>query len=225
MSEDDRPRAVADLMSLWVHDLRNPVATISANLSFVREVLDTREPDAKEALDDVESALGDLMRGLDQLSWIGRWLQGQDALEPAPGDVRAAVQAALRRVEVEIHHELPASPLEVEAGGTALTRLVELLIRNALTFAGPSSVAVTAYADGPSAVIEVRDDGRALGEDVRDRAFSPDGQHELKGRADGRYSRVTGLFAARTLADALGAELTAGGADGAALFRIRLPRV
>lgn len=223
MSDEDAPDGLPDLLALWVHDLRNPVASMSANLSFVRETIEVDDPDAREALEDVDAALSELMRGLDQLAWISRWLEGAGALEAVPGDARAAVQAALRRIDRPITCELPPEPLSVRAGGNALMRLVELLVRNALSFADPASIVVVASAAPPGVIVEVRDGGRALGEDLRERAFTFAGQQDIKGRADGRYSRVTGLVAARALAEALGAELTAGGVDGAAFFRVRLP--
>src|SRR5688572_18330455 len=132
-------QAIGELLALVVHDLRNPVATVSANISFVKEVGITDEPDAKEAMDDVETAIGDLMRGLDQLSWIGRWFAGQRALEGAPGDVRAAIDAALRKIDPKIEAKLPSQPLPTSSSGAALTRLIELLVRNSLAYAPAGS--------------------------------------------------------------------------------------
>lgn len=222
MSGDDTGEGVPAIVGLWAHDLRNPVATISANLSYLRATIDTGDAGTRDALVDVDAALSDLVRGLDQLAWISRWLAGQSAIESTPGDARASVLAAIGRVERPIPSELPDEPLRVRGGGDGLTRLIELLVRNSLAFAEASSIVVVAFADPPGAIIEVRDGGRALAQDLRARAFSLETQHELKERDDGRYSRVTGLFAARTLADALGAELTAGGTDGTAVFRVRI---
>ncbi|HEY8431379.1 MAG TPA: ATP-binding protein [Sandaracinaceae bacterium] len=223
MTKAESHRAIAELLALLVHDLRNPVATIGANLSFVRES-SPEDADVREALDDVETALADLARGLDQLGWIGRWLGGAPALDAAPGDVRPVVRAAIHRVGKRVAVSLPDAPLEARAAGNALGRLVELLVRNSLAFADEDSIEVAARAEGEHVVIEVKDGGRAIAEDLAPAAFTMEGQSALKGRADGRYSRAAGLLAARALADTLSAELTAGGTDGAATFRVLLER-
>ncbi|MGE0789130.1 MAG: sensor histidine kinase [Sandaracinaceae bacterium] len=223
MSQEGPSDPLGEMIALVVHDLRNPVATISANLSFVRDVAGVEDPDALEALDDVEIALADLTRGLEQLSWVGRWMGGTPAADAAPGDVRQSVEQGVRRSGSDVAIELPDAPIEMRCAGQALTRLVELLVRNATSHAKPDSVRVSVSAEGSGATIEVRDGGSAVGHDLRPHIFTAEGQQLAKGRIDGRYSRVVGLLAARALADAIGAELAAGGEDGAAVFTVRLP--
>lgn len=216
MSESDNDPEMGELLGLVVHDLRNPVATISANVSFIREVATFEDEDVNEALEDVEDALQRLTLGLEQLGWVGRWVSGRPAIGPSPGDAREAIQQVLRRVDFHVASELPDAPVEVEAAGSPLVRLVELLVRNAKRHGTPR---VRLTHEG---VIEIVDDGTAVGEDIRDKLFTLEGQREIKNRADGRYERVIGLLGARTLADAVGARLEVDGTDGAAVFRIKL---
>jgi signal transduction histidine kinase len=222
--------AMGRLLALVVHDLRNPVATLSANVSFVREVGASTDPDVLEALDDVELALAELMRGLDQLAWVGRWLAAQPAMEGGEGDVRPPVRSGVQRAtapssDSRVDLLLPSEPLNVRVGGGALSRLVELLVRNALAHAKKEKVRVEARDGGDHAILEVMDDGVAIGVDLREAAFTMEGQQILKGRVDGRYSRAVGLLASRALADALGATLEADGTDGATVFRVRLSKL
>lgn len=225
MSDRATHEEIAELLALIIHDLRNPVATVGANLSFIRDSVSEADVDAHEALEDAESAIGDLARGLEQLSWIARWLGGEPALEGDPGDARATVRAGVHRVGKPVSVTVPDEPVEVAAGGSALSRLVELLVRNAVTFADPPTVEVVLAQRDGHAVVEVRDAGRAISAELSASAFTLPGQNVIKTRADGRYSRGAGLLAARVLADAIGAELSAGGPDGAAFFRVRLPRL
>lgn len=234
MSDEDPSEhpnaAMGRLLALVVHDLRNPVATLSANVSFVREVGTPADPDVVEALDDVELALAELMRGLDQLAWVGRWLASQPAMEGGEGDLRPPVRSGVQKATAPstdplVELVLPTEPLNVRIGGGPLSRLVELLVRNALAHAKRAKVRVEARDGGDHAIVEVIDDGVAVGLDLRDAAFTMEGQHVLKGRIDGRYSRAVGLLAGRALADALGAALEADGSDGAAVFRVRLPKL
>lgn len=224
MSEENLRAAIGDLLALVVHDLRNPVATISANVSFVKEVGAGDDEDVIEALDDVETALGDLMRGLEQVGWVGRWIAGQAAMEGSTGDLRSAVEAGVRRANAPVDVRLPNEPIEVARAGGALARVVELLVRNAVANAAAETVHVLVRDDGAEGVVEIRDAGRAIGEELREAAFTLEGQQILKGRADGRYSRVVGLLAVRTLTDSIGARLEAGGQDGDAIFRVYVPK-
>jgi hypothetical protein len=73
-----KPAQLEWLFGLIVHDLRNPAATLSANLGFVRDGMgDPTLPQSElqEAIADSEQALGDLMRGLDQLGLDGALVQ------------------------------------------------------------------------------------------------------------------------------------------------------
>lgn len=225
---NDKPLrgSVSDMLALVVHDLRNPVATISANVSFVREEGAEAlqgDTDLVEALDDVDLAMNDLMRGLQQLAWIARWIGGTTPVEAAGGDVRQAVESALHRIEKTIPTTYGDALGEPKYGGAPLSQTVELLIRNSLQHDPRGTPRVEVRREEDTLVIEVRDAGKAVAEDLRDQVFDMDGQQCIKSRPDGRYSRALGLLAARALADGLSATLEAGGTDGDAWFQLRLP--
>jgi len=214
---------IGRLLALIVHDLRNPAASVAANMSFVEDAIDDGDPDLREALEDVQLALGDLMRGLEHVAWIGRWLSDDPPVQVADGDVVAALRtAAKKNTTLASALDLPEEALEAK-GGATVPRLVEVLLANARQHARKGPARVTARREDGHVVVDVTDPGAALAEELRPKAFTLAGQKDLKGRVDGRYGRVAGLLAARVLAEALGAELEAGGEDGAAVFRVRLP--
>jgi len=215
-SERQPDPQLADMMALIVHDLRNPLATISANLSFAREVQEFTDQDVIESLDDVELALGELAKGLEQLGWVGRWLGGGVALTPTPGDIRAVLTKAVEATD-GVTLSLPDAPVNASLAGAPLTRLVQLLVQESLRHG--TKVSLSLSSDG---VLEVVDDGVAVGAELRPVVFTMAGQQALKSRADGRYAKVVGLLAVRALADTLGATLEATGVDGAAKTVIRL---
>lgn len=213
---------IGALIGLVVHDLRNPTSTIGANLAFLAEVGPGEDPDAREALEDSQVAVADLMRGLEQLAWIGRWLRGEPALQPSGGDVGAALRAAADKhasmnVEVDAPDGLDAP------GGASLARLVEVLLANSAQHARGGTVRLTAREGERGVVVELEDGGAAIDPELRDRVFTLAGQQQTKGRASGRYGRVAALFAARVLAESMGATIEAAGEDGAAVFRVVLP--
>ena len=81
---------------------------------------------------------------------------------------------------------------------------------------------VRVFQDADHVVIEVEDAGEAIAPELRDTAFTLEGQKDLKGRLDGRYSRFVGLFAAKVVLDGVGGAIEADGETGAAVFRILL---
>lgn len=224
MSDDELRGSIGELLALVVHDLRNPTATVSANVSFVKSVGRNDDEDVIEALDDVEIAVGDINRGLEHLAWVGRWVSGEPALEGMSGSVAVALEAGVQKAAAPaVKLVLPESPFTSLVATAPLTRLVEVLVRNALAHADPSSVQVAAREEPGAVIVEVSDAGRAVGHDLRGVVFTLRGQQLIKTRTDGRYSRTVGLLAARALADSIGASIEALGEDGAALFRVRIP--
>jgi len=220
------------LLSLIVHDLRNPTAALSANNSFVTDVIascvqgsvvneDLNE--VKEALKDSGTALGDLTRGLDQLAWVAQWLAGAPLLSAASTDLVVqlrAIAAQPRPVPIELEIAVDG-PVRVK-GGEGLPKLLEILISNAVQYCPRSKIRLALGRQKESAVIELRDRGCAIAADLRDQAFSLEGQTLLKERVNGRYSRAAGLFAAGILAAAMGVTLQADEDEGLSVFRLRI---
>ena len=102
---------MGSVLGLLVHDLRNPAATITANVDFLQEVGLT-DTDSVEALADVKLAVRELRRGLDMLAWISRWFTGQVPLEAANGDAGVFLERLERAdtpvpVTVEIAAGIP----------------------------------------------------------------------------------------------------------------------
>jgi len=220
-----KPAVLESLFGLIVHDLRNPAATMGANLSFVRDVADDPSVPPQEvadALSDAQQALYDLMRGLDQLAWIGRWFNGNIAASTSIVDLRVALEGAKKRIRYgAVEFAAPSEEIRIK-GGEAFERLIELLVTNGQQHAPSKLVKVRALREGAEVFVEVEDEGRPLGPDFRESAFTLDGQVGLKGRAEGRYGRVAGLFAAAILAQALEARIIPIERQGKNVFRIAL---
>jgi K+-sensing histidine kinase KdpD len=219
-----KPAVLEALVSMIVHDLRNPTATLGANISFVREVLDDASVPREEvddALADAQQALYDLMRGLDQVFWIGRWCNERSPTAVALEPLRTTFDKVRARVRYgELSIEQP--PAVKVRGGEALERLLDLLIANGHQHAPRTLVQLSAAREGDAVVVEVVDKGRPLAPELAQQAFSLEGQTAVKGRSEGRYSRVAGLFTASILAQALGARLEAVERDGNNVFRVTL---
>lgn len=213
---------MGDVLGLLVHDLRNPAATITANVDFLQEV-ELADTDSVEALEDVKLAVGELRRGLDMLAWISRWLTGHVPLEAANGDAGMFVERLERaNTAVPVTIEIARDDQLYAQGAQVAVEVVDLLLHNTRANVAEPRATVRVYQDGEWVVIEVEDAGEAIAPELRDKAFTLEGQKALKGRLDGRYSRFVGLFAAAVVLDGVGGTIEAAGERGAAVFRIRL---
>jgi signal transduction histidine kinase len=214
---------LGDMLGLLVHDLRNPAATITANVDFLQEV-GMVDNDSVEALEDVKLAVGELRRGLDMLAWVSRWLTGQIPLEAANGDAGMFLERLERAdTPVPVTIEIERGDQLYAQGAQVAVEVVDLLLHNTRANVADPSATVRVYQDGARVVIEVQDTGEAIAPELRELAFKLEGQQALKGRLDGRYSRFVGLFAAAVVLDGVGGTIEADGVSGAAVFRILLP--
>jgi two-component system OmpR family sensor kinase len=213
---------MGQVLGLLVHDLRNPAATITANVDFLEEV-GVADDDSVEALEDVKLAVGELRRGLDMLAWIIRWLTGQVPLEAANGDVGVFLERLeWANTAVPVTIEIAADEQLYAQGAQVAVEVVDLLLHNTRAHVSDPRATVRVYQDGDRVVIEVQDAGEAIAPELRSSAFTLEGQSALKGRLDGRYSRFVGLFAAAVVLDGVGGTIEADGESGAAVFRIFL---
>ena len=213
---------MGSVLGLLVHDLRNPAATITANADFLQEVglVDT---DSVEALQDVKLAVGELRRGLDMLAWISRWFTGDVPLEAANGDAGVFLERLERAdTPVPVTVEIAEGDQLHAQGAQVAVEVVDLLLHNTRANVADPRATVRVYQQDGHVVVEVRDAGEAIAPELRDMAFTLEGQHALKGRLDGRYSRFVGLFAASVVLDGVGGKIEADGERGAAIFRVFL---
>jgi K+-sensing histidine kinase KdpD len=213
---------MGQVLGLLVHDLRNPAATISANVDFLQEVglVDT---DSIEALGDVRLAVGELRRGLDMLAWISRWLTGQVPLEAANGDVGVFLERLERAdTAVPVEVEIAKGDQLYAHGAQVAVEVVELLLHNTRANVEDPRATIRVFQQGKDVVIEVEDAGEAIAPELRGAAFTLQGQKALKGRLDGRYGRFVGLYAAAVVLDGVGGKIEADGEPGAAVFRVYL---
>lgn len=210
------------VLGLLVHDLRNPAATITANVDFLEEV-GVADTESVEALDDVKLAVGELRRGLDMLAWISRWLTGQVPLEAANGDAGVFLERLERAdTPVPVTIDIARDDQLYARGAQVAVEVVDLLLHNTRAHVAEPHATLRVYRDTDQVAIEVRDAGEAIAPELRDTAFTLEGQKALKGRLDGRYSRFVGLFAAAVILDGVGGTIEADGENGAAVFRIHL---
>jgi signal transduction histidine kinase len=219
-----RGEDVGRLLGLLVHDLRNPAATFGANIEFLMES-GSDDVDAREALEDLGLALDEVKRGLDLMSYIGRWLLGEPALMGGDGDLAIALPPLARELPgFDVELSLPEDTCLRVAGASAVVEVVRIFLANSKHHVRRRGAQLRARVEGDEITIECVDPGPAMPADLRASAGTVAGQSSIKSRPSGRYSRFAGLLAAHAIAESVGARVEYAGEDGAAIFRVVAPR-
>lgn len=214
---DDKSPAHAHLLALLVHDLRNPTATLTANVEYLRET-ETVDADFRDALEDVHLALGALKNGLTRMAWIARWMGDEPAINPLDGDVGKA--ALMAHPDALVEADLPPAH-----GGASVGEVLNVFLENSNRHARGGSADVSVFGKNGGVVIRIEDTGSPIAPELRRSAFTVSGQSALKGRADGRYAQFAGFVAAQAVVEACGGRVDASEHDGGHRIEIWLPSV
>lgn len=223
-----------DLMSLLVHDLRNPLAGMISCLDLLKPRPGDSEYDA--TLEIVKLAREGARKQselLEDLLEVRKLEEGKLPLRLELVRLSELVDEAISthtptaRLE-EVHLELDTVDpfLTLEVDRRLIRRVVENLISNALKFSrahGSVSISVRAVED--RVVLEVKDRGPGVAEELRDRLFQKFGSVEAK-TAGGRRGFGLGLYVVRLVATAHGGSVEVAPREGGGtIFRVMLPRM
>jgi len=208
------------------HELRTPLTVIRSSAEHL-----TRHPDAPvrqsaEALEDIDAEVTHLTALVDDLLLLARSDSGAVTLDSVSmdlGDVAFEAAGALGRaaeargVKVLVDPE----PVMVDGDPARLRQLVMILVDNAVRHSPRGgTVRVTVRATGPTAAIEVSDEGPGLREEDMAHVF------DRFWRAPGAPSGGTGLglAIARWITERHHGRIgVANGPGGGASFRVELP--
>lgn len=220
----------AELDALLAHDLRSPIAAISANFGFLKATPAVMaDPMALEALRDVESATMILQHLVDNMALLS-------ALESGPSEMAAEVVnlpesvlgcldrmgpiTASSEVKIDCAIEPGAPGPRVFAVPKLLRAVIDNLVQTALRHTTrKEQVRVSVLVEGPEAVVEIRDGGAPVPPAVAEKLFTRAGQRAAKRESASRYGRGLGLLVAGLAARASGGSVEAVERDGRNAFR------
>ena len=186
-----------DLTHTMVHDLRNPLTSISASLSFLEALLGEDLPPTQSSILEIAQSSTQMMLDLvNAILDISRLESGRMPLERAEvavGDIIAATIAAQLPMalekDLELERDVSSDLSAAWVDAKLVERVLQNLVGNAVKFTpGGGVVRVTAQVDNtekhPRILVAVSDTGSGISPQIRDRLF----QKFVTGRQEGRGS-------------------------------------
>lgn len=200
-------RERAELSRLLVHDLKNPLAALDSNISWMaRHIEASGDSQLKEAVDDSQSSAARLLSLVGGLVEIDRAETGKlvanlkqlsiPKLLESIGQ-RHRREAELRNIRIDVHAD-PA--LEARLDEALFTRVIENLVENATRYAGKGGrIEIAAEQTGNALVLSVSNTGTPIPEQLRATLFDKFTTTERRG-----YHQGLGLYLCRLVAEAHG---------------------
>jgi signal transduction histidine kinase len=215
---------------LVAHDLRNPLAAILANLSYLDHALKGADAETLETVADLKLSAEMLHRLVENYVAMSRLEATQTAALPrtslALGSAARGVversQSLARSMSVAVEIQPTDDDPHVECDRGLLELLIENMVGNAVQHGRRGRrVLLTVATRGDRAVLAVEDGGAPYGPVERD--FSRLGQLEIKRLPDARYSRGLALYVVGLIAAAYGAALETAAEAGRTTLRLVFP--
>ena len=239
-SEDERAARLAaeqanrtkdEFLATLGHELRNPLAPIVTALQLTK--LHTDRHPARE-LQVIERQVQHMTRLVDDLLDVARIARGKLTLHKQVVDLREPISSAIEiagpLLEQKGHHlelKVPQHALLVDGDAPRLTQIFANLICNAAKYTDPGGhISVRVEQRDQQLVIEIRDDGIGIGNELLPRIFDPFVQAEQSSeRARGGLGLGLGLV--RALVELHGGRVEAHsqGSGLGSTFTVRLPAI
>jgi two-component system sensor histidine kinase/response regulator len=218
-----------DLVTLMVHDLRNPLTGVLGLLHILE--LDVEDPQLRADVEAARASAEKLRETLDDMLQVRLLEEGRLELSRSSEEVASLVGAAIASVEgaarlarLELLQALSPG-LIVNGDCRLLRRAIENLLTNAIKFspAGESIGVETQLAPG-RLEIRVVDRGRAVPPESRDRLFDKFGG-TLAQRPSDRRGYGLGLYFVRLVAEAHGGRVSVAEREGGGtIMSLSLPQ-
>jgi two-component system sensor histidine kinase KdpD len=223
----ERSRLEAALLQSVTHDLRTPLASITASVtSLLDRDADIERDDRTDLLETIHQESARLDRLVGNLLDLTRLRAGALTPSKRPTSIEEVIEGVLARLEpvlrghslnVVLREDLPEVPIDVVQMDQALTNILE----NAAKYSPPrSQISVAAARWEDSVQVRIADQGTGIDPELRERVFEP----FLRG--DGAVSGTgLGLAIAHAVVVAHGGSIwieNAPGGGTAVVFRLPL---
>lgn len=213
--EAETNRLRAALFSSVTHDLRTPLASITASVSTLLEDASPLHDDQRrELLETIDQETGRLNRVIGNLMDLSRMRAGAVVPTKTPTAIEELIEGVLARsgplleqhdLRLMLREDLPEIAVDVVLIDQALTNIVE----NAARFTPPGrriTIGAARWRDGVQ--VRIADRGPGIPREERDRVFEP------FVRGEGSTGTGLGLAIARAIVEAHGGSIRIGEEPG-----------
>jgi signal transduction histidine kinase len=220
---------LAKLLGLFAHDIRNPLSALQSNVGFVGGVLESPDPDVRDALSDAMASCQGLVDIVDNLEVLAHVLRGGGCLALGPMEISPLLEEVTRRLagaakshDTRLELAPPPAGVTVLSQREMLLRALTNLVRNAIQHGGRTPVVISVITAGSGCRVRVEDRGPPVSDELAEQVFTASGQLVAKGARGGRYGRGLGLFCARAAAEAAGGSVRSAEATDGSAFELAL---
>lgn len=204
------------------HELRTPLTGIYGFASALEDDDETLSPSSRELVGLIVTEAAELARMVDDLVAAGRIDAGAISYNLETVKLEPEIQEVIRPFKRRgVSVEVDKIGISVRADRLRLRQLLRNLVSNAAKYGG-TEIAVTAYSQGDTVVIEIIDDGPGVSTDIEDRLFNRY-VHE-GGSALLQGSVGLGLAIARSFAEGMEGTLVYKRIEDLTIFEVTLPR-
>ncbi|HRH37538.1 MAG TPA: ATP-binding protein, partial [Flavobacteriales bacterium] len=179
LAQSERESAWKEMARQVAHEIKNPLTPMKLGIQHFQRTWDPNAPDAKEKLDRFSTSMVEQIDALSRVANDFSRFAQMSAAHEVVLDLNEVVRSAVALFAGEPNAEITlqeSSALMVKADREHVLRVFNNLIKNALQ-AIPDDrrgkVDVTMHAEGPLAIVQVRDNGSGIPEEARDRIFTP----------------------------------------------------
>jgi signal transduction histidine kinase len=227
----DVSRRKDDFLATLAHELRNPLAAITAAAANLRHRVGDDVP-ATRAVEVIHRQSRHASRLVDDLFDIARIGTGKLKLDITTVDLRRIIvdaidarRAQIARRQQQLRLELGSHPVFIEGDAVRLTQVVSNLIDNAAKFTPDrGEIVVSLSSDDDGVVVAVRDTGIGISAGDVEAIFNPSMQVDSSNDASSAGLGL-GLALVRSLTELHGGQVTvtSAGADQGSCFTVRSP--
>ena len=224
--KNERLATIGQMASSIIHDLRNPLATISTAAEVLmndglsagrRQTLIETQIRASGRMNTMLAELLEFSRGSYKLNL--QRLALADVVERVAQELNVQVSQLGVRLQAEV-----SPSLTLDADAEKLGRVIENLIVNSLqafqqTGRSSGTIVIQAKPQGETVCLELMDDGPGIPDSIRERLFEP---FISQGKPGGTG---LGLAIARAIVEAHGGKISLADSSHGAHFVILLPRI
>jgi K+-sensing histidine kinase KdpD len=194
-----------DMISIIVHDIRNPLAAVLANLNYIHLKLEEKgDPNSlSEAIIDVESASEGILEILNDFQDIARIKAGRLKLTKSPIQMREFIEEIANKFisevqlqDVKFFWSLTPSDFRFTVDRRLLGRVITRLLKNSGQYTPAwGEIRLDVKLESHLGLrIEICDTGPIVPSELRADFFDHKEQIKIKKRASSRYSRGLGFY-------------------------------